>query len=401
MKIVIWSPNYAPELIGIPPLVTDAAEWLAARGHGVEVVTAFPNYPERRIRPEYAHSLRRHERRHGVDIARTWLRVRPNETFIDKVLYELSFVTFSVPHVIGRVRSADVLVCLVPSLLAARAARGAIRAAGARARLVLWVQDLVVRASAAVDAGSAARRAMRLAARIEGAVWDAADAVIVCSPGFVDQVTSAGTARKTVSVVLNWAPVDSVAPTPLPPPNGATCFLYSGNLGYTQGFETLLEAARLAGPSIRLQIVGAGNASADVIRHARGLPNVSVQPPVAREAFPALLASAHAHVVIQTNTAAGANLPSKIGSYLASARAIVASLPLETPAAELLRRSGAAVLAEAESPVSLADAMLHLHAHPDLLAELGRAGREFAVAELSPERQLGLLERVLLDAANR
>ena len=48
---LIWSPNYAPELIGIPPLVTDAAEWLVGRGHEVDVITAFPNYPERRIRP--------------------------------------------------------------------------------------------------------------------------------------------------------------------------------------------------------------------------------------------------------------------------------------------------------------------------------------------------------------
>ena len=42
-RILIWSPNYAPELIGIPPLVTSAAEWLAARGHKIDVVTALSN----------------------------------------------------------------------------------------------------------------------------------------------------------------------------------------------------------------------------------------------------------------------------------------------------------------------------------------------------------------------
>ena len=56
-RILLWSPNYAPEPTGIPPLVTDAAEWLAERGHRVEVVTAVPNYPERSIHPEYRRSL--------------------------------------------------------------------------------------------------------------------------------------------------------------------------------------------------------------------------------------------------------------------------------------------------------------------------------------------------------
>jgi colanic acid biosynthesis glycosyl transferase WcaI len=398
VKILLWSPNYAPELIGIPPLVTDAAQWLAHKRHDVDVVTAFPNYPERRIRPGYGGSLWQHERRADVDITRSWLRVRPNESFLDKVLYELTFVTFSAPHVVRRLRAADVVLCVIPSLLAARAAYTTIGALHARARLVLWVQDLVVRASAAVDAGFVARSAMRFAGRIERATLRAADAIVVCSPGFVEHVTLAGAAPADVSVVLNWASVDAIKPEPLPPANGTTRFLYSGNLGYTQGFETLLEGARLAGPEVQIHIVGAGNAAQDVTRRARDLPNVLVQPPVPRDEFPALLASAHAHVVIQRSAAAGANLPSKIGSYLASGRPIVASLPGDTPAAELLRRSGAAVLADVESSSSLAGAMLYLHANPHLLSELGSAGRKFAVAELSPDRQLSRLERVLLGA---
>ena len=48
-RILVWSPNYAPELAGIPPLVTEACGWLAARGHVVDVVTALPNYPHRQI----------------------------------------------------------------------------------------------------------------------------------------------------------------------------------------------------------------------------------------------------------------------------------------------------------------------------------------------------------------
>jgi colanic acid biosynthesis glycosyl transferase WcaI len=401
MKILVWSPNYAPELIGIPPLVTDAAEWLARRGHDVDVVTAFPNYPERRIRPEYRRVLWRRERRGEVDVVRSWLRVRPNESFVDKVIYELTFAAFSLPHVLRRIRGADVLLCVVPSLLAARAAAALIPMLRARTRLVLWIQDLVVQASASVEAGPLARSSMRLAARLEGGAWRGADKIAVCSPGFGAGPIAAGVPPDDVVVVLNWAPVNSIVPGPLPAQGGATRFLYSGNLGYTQGFDTLFEAARAAGPSIEVEIVGAGNAAEEVSRRADEVSNVSFRPPVPREDFPALLASAHAHLVVQRRTAAGANLPSKIASYLASGRAILGSLALDTPAADLLRQSGGAVLVDAESPQALAEAMLRLHDRPELLRKLGGAGRAFAVAELSPDAQLLRLERALTEEQKR
>ena len=46
-RVLIWSPNYARELIGIPPVVTDAAEWLVKRGHQVRRDSA-SNYPKKR-----------------------------------------------------------------------------------------------------------------------------------------------------------------------------------------------------------------------------------------------------------------------------------------------------------------------------------------------------------------
>ena len=46
MKILIYGVNYAPELTGIGKYSGEMAEWLAAQGHEVRVVTAPPYYPE-------------------------------------------------------------------------------------------------------------------------------------------------------------------------------------------------------------------------------------------------------------------------------------------------------------------------------------------------------------------
>ena len=44
-RVLIHAINYAPELIGCAKYTTELAEFLASRGHSVEVVTAPPHYP--------------------------------------------------------------------------------------------------------------------------------------------------------------------------------------------------------------------------------------------------------------------------------------------------------------------------------------------------------------------
>lgn len=397
-RILVWSPNYAPELTGIPPLVTDACEWLAARGHQVDVVTAMPNYPQRRIIDDYRGALWRSERHGGVAVHRSWLRVRPEETFMDKALYEVSFAASSLPRVARRLSSADVVLCVIPSLLSAGAAAAmrALLPAKQRPRLVLWVQDLVLSGAAALDdLGSHRRRILAATGRVEVAAARAADRVVVCSPEFGRYFAARGVRPDKIETIYNWVDVDWVKPAP-PAGHARTRFLYAGNLGYSQGFETLVDAANQAGSDIELDIVGDGNAAAAVRRLAARSDQIRVLPPVPRDEFPQLLSSADVHVVIQRGVSAGANLPSKIASYLASGRPIVASIDLRTAAAELLRASGGALLVPPDSAADLARAMRTLNDRPELRAELGQSGRRYAVKHLAMGPVLERFERELI-----
>ncbi len=203
-----------------------------------------------------------------------------------------------------------------------------------------------------------------------------------------------GVAPERIATIYNWVDAEWIKPTP-PLSRERTRFLYAGNLGYSQGFDTLIEAA--AGlDGIELDIVGDGNAARDVTQRAEEYAHVRVRPPVPRHAFPDLLASADVHVVVQREVSAGANLPSKIASYLASGRPVVASIGLHTAAAELLRASGGAVLVPPESPRELARAMHELHGDPERRAELGRKARRYAVEHLAKAPALERLERELV-----
>jgi colanic acid biosynthesis glycosyl transferase WcaI len=393
-RILIWSPNYAPELTGTPPLVTDACRWLAARGHKVEVVTAFPNYPHRRIDPTYRGALWSSEVLDGVDVRRTWLRVRPNESFLDKVLYEASFTALSLPRVIRRARRADVLVCVIPSLLAAAASAGVSGANGPP--LVLWWQDLVLTAARSLNGlGPLAVRALRGAQAAERVALRAADLVVSCSPGFVDYLVARGGRTERITTVLNWVDTHWITPTE-PVASRVTRVLYAGNLGYTQGFETAIEAMRLLPDEVELELVGDGNAAEHVRRMVEYMPRIHVRPPVPQEQFPALLASAHVQLVLQRRAGAGANLPSKIGPYLASGRPVVASIDPATVAADLLEKSGGALVVPPEDPAALAEALGRLHTDRNLRDALAQHGRAYAVSALDRDVALERLEQAFL-----
>ena len=381
-RTLVWSPNYEPEPVGIAPLVTQAAEWLASRGHRVDVVTAMPNYPTRVIQPAYRSGWRQVELRRGVRVHRHWLRVRPAEQFVDKALYETTFALSSLPTFAALRRGADVVVCLVPTVLTASVATSL----PGDVRTVLWVQDVVAAAAASVTGSP--ENALRTIAALERRAARRADHVIVCSDGFASLIE----AQSDTTTVLNWVDTDEIVAQPARPNGVPTRFLYAGNLGYTQGFETVIEAAQ-AVDGIELQIVGAGNAAGDVRRRLDGV--AALAPPVPRERFPALLAGADVQLVLQRRISAGANLPSKIATYLASGRPILAAIDAATPAAELLRASGAAVLVPPDDPRALGAAMAALRDDPDRRTELGLRGRRFAEERLSSKVLLPRLETAI------
>jgi putative colanic acid biosynthesis glycosyltransferase WcaI len=326
-----------------------------------------------------------------VTVQRHWLRVRPNESFTDKALYELTASTFALPHVIREMRRADVVLCVVPTLLSAAYAAAIVRTP----RLVFWVQDLVVAAARSVKGAPGTDSVLSLAGHIERWAMNRADHIVVCSPGFASYLEERRVRKTPVELIYNWVDANWIRPV-CSRPGSTTRFLYAGNIGYTQGFETLIDAVQAVAVPVQLDIVGAGNATAHLRRLVADVPNVHVRPPVARDAFPGLLATADVHVVLQRRISAGANLPSKIATYMASGRPIVASIDPTTPAAVLLRESGGALVVEPESPKELANAMTRLANDAELRKSLGARARMFAEARLAKDAALERLEAVLV-----
>ena len=82
-----------------------------------------------------------------------------------------------------------------------------------------------------------------------------ADRIIVCSTGFSEYFAQYGVEGARIETIHNWADLNSIHSAPVNGSGGPGRFLYAGNLGYTQGFETLIDAARM-NPGMTVEIVG-------------------------------------------------------------------------------------------------------------------------------------------------
>ena len=85
-------------------------------------------------------------------------------------------------------------------------------------------------------------------------------------------------------------------------------------------------------------------------------------------------------------------IPSKMFEMMAMKKPILASL--EGEAADILDRSGGAVVVPPEDSKALAGQLLKLHGNPSVMGEMGEAGRRFVVEKFS-RRRLAAVAKIL------
>ncbi len=389
MRILIYSYNYAPEPIGIAPLMTELAEGLVKRGHTVRVVTGMPNYPERRIYQGYRGKLYITEQINGVTVQRCWLWIRPKPgllVLLDRVLQEVSFVVTSFPQVLLGWRP-DVILLTVPSLpiCVPAALTGWLR----RCPIVLNVQDILP--EAAVRVGLIKNKVLiRVFEVLEKFAYHRANKISVIADGFKENLLGKGVQPQKIELIPNWVDVNFIHP--LPKVNnafrdahnlkGKFVVLYSGNIALTQPLETVIEAAsRLRHiPDIAIVIVGEEKALGRLQRLCQRweVENVLLVPFQPREQLPCMLAAADVGLVVQKSNVISFNMPSKIQVLLASGRPIIASVPITGTAARAVENSGGGIVVPAEDQDALAQSILYLYSNPEAAEALGKQGRYHA-----------------------
>jgi len=402
MRILIYSYNYAPEPIGIAPLITELAEGLVKRGHEVRVVTGMPNYPERQIYEGYRGKLYLTEKTNGVAVQRSYVWIRPQPSLIDRLLLEVTFVLTSFVHALKGKRPDVILLTSPPLPVSVPAALlGWIH----RTPVVLNLQDILP--DAAVHVGLLKNpKLIRIFEVLEKFAYRTATKISVLADGFVDNLLNKGVPKDKIEQIPNWVDVNFIRP--LPKENNAFrathqlsdkfVVLYSGNIALTQGLETVISAAvhLLHIPEIAIVIVGEEHALERLqqYRDTCKATNVILLPFQPRAKLPEMLAAADIGLVVQKSNVISFNMPSKIPLLLASGRAIVASVPATGTAARAIQQSGGGIIIPPEDPAALAATIEDLYYNPDKVKQLGEKSRQYAVENYTFEQALDRYEKL-------
>ncbi len=400
MRILIYSYNYYPEPIGIAPLMTELAEGLVKRGHQVRVVTAMPNYPERRIYESYRGKGYVTEYKNGVQIQRSYIWTRPQPNLLDRLLLDASFVITSfLPALIGW--RPDVILATSPSLPVClpTALLGWLN----RCPVILNLQDILP--DAAIQVGLLKNKLLiHLFTALEKFAYHTATKISVIADGFVDDLHSKGVSDSKIEQIPNWVDINFIRPLPKENNafraahnlNGKFVVLYSGNIALTQGLETVIKAASTLRhiPDIAFAIAGeaSGLQRLQTACLECGADNVLLLPFQPRERLPEMLAAADVGLVVQKKNVISFNMPSKIQVLLACGRALVASVPDNGTAARVIRQSGGGVIVPPEDHDALAQAILDLYKHPEKVKTLGYNSRQYAVEQYAFEQALNQYE---------
>ncbi|MFL1416311.1 glycosyltransferase WbuB [Pseudomonas fildesensis] len=364
MKILLYGINYSPELTGIGKYSGEQARWLAGKGHEVRVVTAPPYYPQWQVGEGYSPWRFRTAQVDGVTVVRCPLYVPRTPTALKRLLHLISFSASSSLAVLGQLRwKPDLVILVVPTLFCAPQALLLARLCGAKS--VLHIQDYEVDAMFGLGMGGNPLL-RRLALGIERWLLRRFDRVSTISSGMLEKAGVKGVEAQRLRFFPNWSETErflNVPPDPallarLGVPAGKRVLLYSGNIGEKQGLELILDAAQAHAdrPELVFLIVGEGAGRARLLERVQreGMRNVVFAPLQAYDDLPALLASAHVHLVIQKRGAADSVLPSKLTNILAvGGNAIITADPETTLGRLCTEHQGIAVLVDPESVAAL------------------------------------------------
>jgi len=404
-NVLVIGINYAPEPTGIAPYTTGVAEELAKHAANVTVLTGVPHYPSwsvpqayRRHRTEEAHQPGRPR------VIRLAHYVPRTQSAIRRALYELHFLV----HVLWAARRlrtrTDLIVCATPAL------GGAVAAARIAKRLdvplITVVQDLMAKATgqSGIKGGGAVTA---VTARLERFALTGATRVAVVADAFRPAVEQYGVDPAKIDLLPNWT---HVRPSPATREQARDrlgwapdhfVVAHTGNIGLKQDLGNFVEAGRLMGstPELRLLIIGDGSQRSTIFEQARDVDSVAMLPPLSDEEYPLALAAADVLLVNERATVGDMSLPSKLTSYLAAGRPVLAAVSAGgATAAELKASDGAGLVVPPGDPIALAAAVLQLRDEPETRSRMAEAAVAYAESQLGAARSMRLLAEQVVTA---
>lgn len=401
LKLLILSQYFWPENFRI----NDLATGLKARGHDVTVLTGMPNYPGGKLFDGYSIFKPARETYKGIPVSRVPLARRGKGRGWQLALNYASFMLSG--SILGPWRCRGDYDCILvyePSPITIGLPAIAMKKKTG-APVLFWVQDLWPESLSATGAVRSEWVLNRVKTLVRF-IYRHCDRILVQSEAFKHPIVSMGVDPRRLEYYPNSAE-SLYKPVRLPAdasereqiPDGFKV-MFAGNIGAAQDFPTILETAeRLQGVNdIHFIILGDGRRfswlKSEVV--ARGLKknfHLLGRYPVTQ--MPRFFALADALLVtLKRDPIFEMTIPSKVQSYMACARPVVAGLDGE--GARVVAKSGGGLVAPTEAPAKLAQAIKTLYEMPaDQRSKMGASGLKYFQENFERHMLLDRLESIM------
>ncbi len=406
MKILIVSQYFWPESFRI----NDIAGGLIERGHKITVLTGVPNYPGGKIYPGFGWFKNTRQDYKGAKVLRVPLVPRGNSSGTRLILNYLSFALFSclLAPIVCRGQFDAILVFQLSPISSALPAVVLKRLKSIP--IIFWIQDLWPESLSATGA-IRSRLILKWVEKLVRFIYKHCDHILVQSTAFSDSIIRRGIEKERISYLPNSIenlfkpmPKDESQVSNLNIPAGFKV-MFAGNIGAAQDFQTIVNAADNLKEYKDIQwiILGDGRLRswAEEEVKKRGLTKcVHFLGRYPLEDMPAFFACADAMLVtLKRDPIFALTIPSKVQSYMACGKPIIAALDGE--GAKVVDTAGAGLTCPSESPVELADRVLELYRMPESSRkEMGERGIVYCKENFGREKVLSQLEVSISEAIN-
>jgi glycosyltransferase involved in cell wall biosynthesis len=399
MKILIITQYFWPENFKI----NDIALGLNENGHKVEILTCKPNYPSGKFNQGYTFFNKRVEFWNNIKIHRSGVIPRGKGKGLQLFSNYISFAILCSIRALFIRGKFDKIIVFEPSPITV-----GIPAIFAKyifkAPIYFWVQDLW---PASINAGGGINNKViiKIFDWITRIIYNHSTKILVQSKAFIPYILNQNIDLKKIEYYPNTTENFYQYKQPNPKllsslPNGFK-IIFAGNIGESQSFDTLLFTAKILKQENKLVywlILGDGRMKDYVKTKITefGLEdNFLLLGNYPSDKMPDYFSCADVLIVsLKKDPIFSLTIPSKVQSYMACGKPIIASLDGE--GARIIEEAKAGFISEAEDAFALKDSISKAMAlSPSELLQLGINARNYFENEFERSQLIDRLELIL------
>lgn len=403
LKINLVSITYPPEIGGAAHLIHDLAVSFHQMGHEVTVITCYPSYNLKEIPYQFRRGFLRKYEEENIKIKRIRIPKFPRDNKLARGIEHFVYGIY-LSAITMFSSKADVNVVFSPPL----PLPWMIEIVGKLRKIptIVNIQDLFP--LEAVELGMLTNRFLiKIFEKMEGWVYRNATSVTVHSPGNQRYVISRGGHESRVHLLYNWVDTDFIRPQPKQNDFSQNYHLgdkfivsYAGTMGWAQDMETIINCANELREQKNIQFVLVGDGvekeKAYSTSQKLGLTNIFWLPMQPLTVYPEILACSDISMINLNPDLHTPVVPSKLLSIMAAGRAVVASLPEESDARQIIHDAQCGVCVNAGDGIALANVIHKLASDLQLVERLGKSGREYIESHFSRRVCTKNFEKIML-----